>query len=100
MGSCSTQKNTGASRWYHRTKTKYNIEFNGKNAYMEGLQQIAEAHEDNYGEVLPLYPVSDHKAAEASTGKMDLTIEKEQIDSAPNPMITARPDVNTDSPAH
>ena len=74
--SCSTQKNTGASRWYHRTKTKYNIEFNGKNAYNDGLQQIAEAHEDNYGEMLPLYPVSDHKAAAAASGKMDITIEK------------------------
>ena len=64
------------TRWYHRTKTKYNIAFNGKNAYTEGLQQIADAHSDNYGEMLPLYPVSDHKAAEASTAKMDLTIEK------------------------
>ena len=76
LGSCSTQKNTGMSRWYHRTKTKYNIQFNGKNAYIDGLQQITDAHEDNYGEMLPLYPVSDHKAAEASTGKMDITIEK------------------------
>ena len=76
LGACSTQKNTGMSRWYHRTKTKYNIEFNGKNAYIDGLQQITDAHEDNYGEMLPLYPVSDHKAAEASTGKMDITIEK------------------------
>ena len=76
LSSCSTQKNTGMSRWYHRTKTKYNIQFNGKNAYIDGLQQITDAHDDNYGEMLPLYPVSDHKAAEASTGKMDITIEK------------------------
>lgn len=74
--SCSTQKNTGAVRAYHQMKTKYNIHFNGKNAYAEGLAQIAAAHEDNYGEVLPLYPVSDHKAAESATAKMDVTIEK------------------------
>ncbi len=74
--SCSTQQNTGATRLYHQTKTKYNIQFNGRNAFNEGLQQIATAHEDNYGEVLPLYPVSDHKAAESATGKMDVTIEK------------------------
>lgn len=74
--SCSTQKNTGASRFYHRTTTKYNIYFNGNTAYAEGLKMIAEAHEDNYGEVIPLYPVSDHKAAEASKAKMDVTIEK------------------------
>ncbi len=74
--SCSTQKNTGMSRWYHQTKTKYNIAFNGRNAFNEGLEQIATAHEDNYGEMLPLYPVSDHKAAESASGKMDVTIEK------------------------
>lgn len=74
--SCGTQKNTAATRLYHRTTTKYNIYFNGNTAYAEGLKQIAEAHEDNYGEVLSLYPVSDHKAAEASKAKMDVTIEK------------------------
>ena len=36
----------------------------------------------------------------ASMIPMDLTMENEQIESAPNPMMTARPDVNTDSPAH
>lgn len=76
MTGCSTQKNTGATRLYHQMKTKYNIQFNGKNAYDEGLKQIITAHEDNYGELLPLYPVSDHKAAESSKGKMDITIEK------------------------
>ena len=39
--SCSTQKNTGATRAYHRMKTKYNIQFNGKRAFDEGLEQIA-----------------------------------------------------------
>ena len=38
--SCSTQKNTGMSRWYHQTKTKYNIAFNGRNAFNEGLEQV------------------------------------------------------------
>ena len=75
FSSCSTQQNTGMTRWYHRTKTKYNIAFNGKNAYADGLKQISDAHEDNYGELLPLYPVSDHKAAESSKSKMDITIE-------------------------
>lgn len=74
--SCSTQKNTALTRSYHSTKVKYNILYNGNNAYEEGLQAIASAHEDNYAEQLPLYPVSDHRAAEASKAKMDRTIEK------------------------
>ena len=76
LSSCGTQKNTAATRFYHRTTTKYNIYFNGNTAYAEGLKLIVDAHEDNYGEMLPLYPVSDHKAAEASKSKMDVTIEK------------------------
>ncbi len=76
LNACSTQKNTGATRFYHQMKTKYNIQFNGRNAFDEGLKQISDANEDNYGEVLPLHPVSNHKAAESASGKMDLTIEK------------------------
>lgn len=57
-------------------KVKYNIFYNGDLAYQEGLKATAEAHTDDYANVLPLYPVSDHKAAEAATAKMDRTIEK------------------------
>lgn len=76
LSSCSTQKNTGASRAYHSMKVKYNIYYNGDLAFQEGLEATAKAHTDDYSNVLPLYPVSDHKAAEASAGKMDRTIEK------------------------
>ena len=74
--SCSTQKNTALSRSFHSTKVKYNILYNGNNAYEEGLKMIASAHEENYQQVIPLYPVSDHRAAESAKSKMDLTIEK------------------------
>ena len=50
--------------------------FNGKIAYEEGLDAINNAHEDNYGEMLDLYPVSDHRAAQAAKSKMERTIEK------------------------
>lgn len=76
LASCSTQKNTAMTRSFHSTKVKYNIYYNGDLAYQEGLEAIAQAHEDNFAEILPLYPVSDHKAAEASKAKMDRTIEK------------------------
>lgn len=55
---------------------KYNILYNGNIAYEDGLKSIEQAHEDNFQEILPLYPVSDHKAAESAKSKMDLTIEK------------------------
>ena len=76
MLSCSTQKNTWATRSFHQMKTRYNIHYNGEIAYQEGLQTIRESHFDNYSALLPLYPVSDHEAAQSATSYMDRTIEK------------------------
>jgi tetratricopeptide (TPR) repeat protein len=76
MSSCSTQKNTWATRSFHQTKVKYNILYNGNLAYEEGLKAIRDANTDDYSQILYLYPVSNHKAAAASTSQMDKTIEK------------------------
>ena len=76
VSSCSTQKNTAATRSFHQTKVKYNILYNGNVAYEEGLKAIRDANEDDYSRVLNLYPVSNHKAAESSASQMDKTIEK------------------------
>ena len=74
--SCSTQKNNWAIRSFHQTKVKYNILYNGNVAYEEGLKAIRDANTDDYSQILYLYPVSNHKAAEASASQMDKTIEK------------------------
>ena len=74
--SCSTQKNTAATRAYHQMKVRYNILYNGNHAYEEGLQAIQTANVDDYSQVLNLYPVSNHQAASSSAAKMDVTIEK------------------------
>ena len=76
LGSCSTQKNTWATRSFHQTKVKYNILHNGNMAYEDGLKAIRDANTDDYSRVLYLYPVSNHKAAESSATQMDKTIEK------------------------
>ena len=74
--SCSTQKNTWATRSFHQTKVKYNILYNGNVAYEEGLKAIRDANTDDYTHVLHLYPVSNHAAAEAGKSQMDRTIDK------------------------
>ena len=76
LTSCSTQKNTWASRSFHQTKVKYNILYNGNIAYEEGLKAIRDANTDDYTRVLYLYPVSNHTAAQASATSMDKTIDK------------------------
>ena len=57
-------------------KVRYNIFYNGNVAYIDGLQAIQKAHTDDFTDVVPLYPVSDHDAAKAATSQMDKTIEK------------------------
>ena len=95
MWSCSTQKNTWATRSFHQMKTKYNIHFNGAISFQEGQDAIREANEDDYSTILNLYPVSNHEAAKAATSQMDRTIEKcrkcIKLHS-----IKARPKVNHD----
>ncbi len=76
IGGCSVQKNTWATRSYHQTTTRFNVLFNGNNAYKEGLEAIDKANKDNFSEVLPLYPVSNHDAISAGTSQMDKSIEK------------------------
>lgn len=76
LNSCSTQKNTWASRNYHAMTTRYNIWYNGNNSYIEGLDAIDKAATDDYSVVLPLYSVSHHEATQAATAQMDRTIEK------------------------
>ena len=76
FASCSTQKNTWATRSFHQTKVKYNILYNGNIAYEDGLKAIRDANTDDYTRVLYLYPVSNHTAAQAATSQMDKTIDK------------------------
>ena len=76
LNSCSTQKNTWATRSFHKTKVKYNILYNGNVAYEEGLKAIRDANNDDYSRILYLYPVSNHQAASSAASQMDKTIEK------------------------
>lgn len=93
--SCSTQKNTAASRAFHQMQTKYNIYHNGSISFLEGEQAILEANKDDYSSILNLYPISYHEAASAASSQMDRTIEKcrkcIKLHS-----IKARPKVNYD----
>ena len=55
--SCSTKKDTVINRNYHALTTKYNVLFNGKKAFKEGIDGINEGYKDDYFEILPIEPV-------------------------------------------
>lgn len=73
---CSTKKNTAATRSYHYTTAKYNINFNALQNYDKGIEQMQESMVDDYSHLLPMYPISVHANGQAVAGTMDVVIEK------------------------
>ena len=56
--SCSTQKDKYINRQYHLISTKYNVLFNGENAFTVGQEILSKTFEDNFYETLPIEPIS------------------------------------------
>ena len=75
---CSTSRNTAMSRSYQALVTKYNVYFNGNEAYKRGYQAQEKAKKDNLLEILDLYPISDESVRSAGASDFDLAIEKSQ----------------------
>ncbi len=76
--SCSTQKNTSGSRFYHRTTAHFNTFYNGRTAFEEGIETQLKGHVDNYTELLPMFVVSDKKTAGMGKSNFETAIEKSQ----------------------
>ena len=74
--SCSVQKNTSTSRAYHNITLKYNIFFNGNEAYKRGITRINSQNTDNYNEILTLFVDSKEDLAGSASGEMDKAIQK------------------------
>lgn len=74
--SCSVEKNTNLSRFYHNLTSKYNIYFNGYQSYLNGLERISASNSDNYSLVFPLFEYSNKDAARTASGDMERTIQK------------------------
>lgn len=64
------------SRSYHSTTLKYNIYFNGKEAYKRGVNRINSANTDNYNEVLSLFVDSKEEFSGSGSGDMEKAIQK------------------------
>ncbi|CAM1338981.1 type IX secretion system periplasmic lipoprotein PorW/SprE [Tenacibaculum aestuarii] len=56
--SCSVKKDAFLNRSYHAVTTKYNVLFNGEQAYLKGLEEIQEKHEDNFWKRLQIEPIT------------------------------------------
>lgn len=78
FAACSTQENTWLSRHYQEMNTRFNVFFNGNEAYKKGIDQINTSFKEDYSNFLPLYKVSDHEIAKSTASSMDRAIDKSQ----------------------
>ena len=77
LNSCSSTKNTSGTRWYHSFNTRYNVYFNGIQAFDQAFKAQQEGYKENYSEMIMMYPVSSlPKDKDKSGGAFDKAIEK------------------------
>ena len=78
--SCSTRKNTAATRHYQAFITKYNIYYNGDTHFRNTLQDMENNYEDDYSQLLFMHPVEAKSISTAPQPQGDFTrcIEKGQ----------------------
>ena len=75
--SCSTKKNTKASRFYHAFTSRYNIYFNGKTSFDEALLSMQNGYKESYSDMVLMYPISAQPKEKQNTGgPFDRAIEK------------------------
>ena len=55
--SCSTKKDTTINRNFHALTTKFNVLYNGNNAFQQGINDINSKYEDDFWETLPIEPI-------------------------------------------
>ena len=80
MAGCSTQKNTSGSRWWHSFNARYNIYYNGKEAFIDGNLEKEKGNRDNFTEQIPLYMVGNKDSRSLGSSHYSRAIEKAEKD--------------------
>lgn len=76
---CSVQHNTASTRFYHNLTTRYNVYYNGANAFDQSYASLLENFDESYTERLSTEPILRGEAAvekNASGGPFDAALEK------------------------
>ncbi|HRW21223.1 MAG TPA: hypothetical protein P5509_04565, partial [Bacteroidales bacterium] len=76
FSACTTEKNTAITRTYHNTTAKFNVYFNGNEAFKSGVKRAEQSHVDNYVDILPVFVINTAEASSTSKGDMDKAIKK------------------------
>jgi hypothetical protein len=78
MAACSAHKNTPQSRMWQSFTTRYNIYYNGSQAYIDGSLEKEKGNKDNFTEMLPLYTVGNKSSQSLGKSNFDRAIEKSE----------------------
>lgn len=82
FASCATKKKkkgedvSAVGKVYHNTTAKYNGYFNADLLYKETISDLSLGHQDNFNQIIPLYPEVANTDVKASEAKMDEAIKK------------------------
>ena len=76
---CSTKKNKWNRRAYHNLTAHYNGYYNGQVSLNEAIQEIKEAHKDDYTQVLDVFQLATSEDVKASAPKLDRAIMKASV---------------------
>ncbi len=80
LSGCSTQKNTSGTRWWHSFNARYNIYYNGKQAFIDGNLEKEKGNHDNFTEQIPLYMVGNKESRSLGSSQYSRAIEKAEKD--------------------
>ena len=90
---CSVEKNTDTTRFYHGLTARFNIYFNGYESFKAGLIKISNGHQDDYAEMLNVFEFSDPSTAAMASSDMESAIQKaSKLISLKS--ITAKPQID------
>ena len=78
LSACNMKKNTATNRLYHSLTARYNIYFNGQQAFIDGNLEKEQGNKDNFTEMIPLYMVGNKQSRELGKGQYDRAIEKSE----------------------
>ncbi len=89
---CSVEKNTASTRFYHGMTARYNIYFNGYESFKAGILKVDNGYRDDYAEMLRVFEFSDPSTASLCSSDMERAIQKaSKLISLKS--ITAKPEI-------
>jgi tetratricopeptide (TPR) repeat protein len=76
LSGCSTKKNTFRTRAYHNITSRYNIYFNGREAYKNGVKTLEHNFKEPFNDILPVFYYKKKDLLPSISSDMDKAAEK------------------------